>query len=144
MGTTLPINGSGTDGDIYFYQAGSNSNTFIQRNNIWVSIIGVPITVSIPDNTTNFAWLTVTVAVAQYMAFDYSIKRGSNLKMGKLNAATDGASLAGITEYGIIPLGSSTGVTFGATYSGGNLILQATTTSQGISANLEYFLRSWN
>jgi hypothetical protein len=143
-GSAAPNPIDGSDGDVYVRVAGANSNFFVKRSGAWEPMVEVAVTATLPDNTSNFVWLTLVAAAAQFLKIEYGISRGANFRSGEMSVLNDLVT-AGVSEYGVQNLGAGdVGVDLDAQVSGSNLQLLATTDSQGISASLKYFIRSWS
>jgi hypothetical protein len=75
------------------------------------------------------------------ISIEYSVKRGtSNKEKGMIQLIHDGSSASIAVSGASI---GSTGITFSATISGSNLILQYTSTSTGTAATLKYKVQKW-
>jgi len=142
-GSAAPLDVDGADGDVYIRIAGANSNILIKRNGTWVGLVNVAINVTIPDNTTDFVWLSMPAAAARFMKINYGIIRNAGSQSGEIGTINDLAT-ADIAEYGLNELGTDVGVTFNAQINGANIELLATTDSQGVSAALKYLIRNWS
>ena len=96
--------------------------------------------VVLTDNTSNGTAITLA-ATFTAIIIEYSVVRGAaNIDIGHIYLTNDG------TNAGASPVGTSlgtTGVTFDAVVSGGNVILRYTTTSTGSNAALKYKLHKW-
>jgi hypothetical protein len=98
-------------------------------------------TIAIVNNTTANVF-TVTYNGSQNMIISYSIIRASSLKeTGELYLTTDGvtAQLARVNSYISDP-----GITFNASISGSDLLLDYTSTNTGSAGTLKYFVRRWS
>ena len=142
-GTSAPLDVDGSDGDVYIQIAGANSNLYIKRNGTWVGLVNVAISATLPDNTSNFVWLSLPASLARFIKFNYGVIRAAGQREGELSATND-LTDAAVSEFGISLLGTDVGVTFDAQINGANVELLATTDNQGVSAQLRYLIRSWN
>jgi hypothetical protein len=144
-GNTTPSNSFGSDGDVWVKVAGANSDILLKKNGAWISLLGATVVVTVPDNTSNYVWLSLPMTLGRYFEIGYGATRASNYQTGNLNVVNDGSTVAALTEFGIVNVGAGTpGVTFDAQVSGSNINFLATTTSQGSSLTLSYSLKAWN
>ncbi len=110
-----------------------NGSDYWEQSNI--------ITTSLADNTTNGTVFSVAALGSEYMVVEFSLNRSSARETGVLYITSDGTSVAVSAENSY--LGSS-GVAFSGVISGGNLILQYTTTATGSSAIMKLMIRRWS
>jgi hypothetical protein len=132
-----------TDGDICLVTAIGNSDVIQRRNGIWTSVSGQPVSVTLPVNTANNTWLSLSLGVARHIFIDYSIERNGNRRSSSFAVASDGTD-AFLSEYGAVELPASCGTTMNAVVSGGNLLLQSTTDNTTGPVNLKYVIRRWS
>lgn len=97
-------------------------------------------TTALTNNTTANVF-TVAVASSENWTIDYSIVRGLNKEAGQLFITSDGtnASMTSANTY----IGS-TGVTFSAYISSGNLHLDYTTDNSGSGGTMKFFTKRWS
>lgn len=142
-GSATPSNSNGSDGDVYFKIAGANSDMFLKRNGAWISLLGLSLTASIPDNSSGNVWFAIPAAVARFMKVEYGAIRGANRQRGTLSVTNDGTTAA-VSRFGIVEIGSDVGLTLDAQVSGANLQLLADADSQGSGLTLDFVVRSWS
>jgi type VI secretion system secreted protein VgrG len=82
-----------------------------------------------------------TASGANFAVFNYSIFKGGSYRVGRLLVSNDGIITSESDDY--TETGSS-GVTLTATYSGGNVNIQYTSTNTGSNGTLKYYLTSWS
>lgn len=85
--------------------------------------------------------ITMDTSLKTAAVMEYSVKRGSTRKIGRLQLITDG-STANIVDTGT-DLGGSPGVTFGYSISSGILTITYSTTNTGSPGYLKYTMVSW-
>jgi hypothetical protein len=68
----------------------------------------------------------------------YVLSRNTSFEKGVLNLITDGATASAVSGVAA-ELGPPSGITFNASYSGGNAILSYTASSTGFNALLTYY-----
>jgi hypothetical protein len=116
------------------------TNGFIVLNGLHYSILSSPITIT--DNTASPATLfSYAAATYPYAVVEYSIVRNGAYRTGRLLIANDGSSTA-ISEDFVNT--TTTGVTISATVSGGNVLVQYTSTSTGFNGTFKYSIRQWS
>lgn len=141
-GTTTPANSYGVDGDIFIKIAGYNSDIFLKRNGVWEPLARKYIQIVVPDNTTDFVFLTLTANEAHFVQMQMGVRRGSNFRKSEISVLNNGTS-AVLSEYGVVTLGSPVGVNFSVAITGPNLTIRASTDSQGVDATLYLILTDW-
>lgn len=92
------------------------------------------------DNQTSIVFLTFAHATERFMVVEYSISRGSDVRMGHLKIATNGTT---VTLDDIYVNTADVGVTFSASVNGANIEIKYSTTSLGTSATMKYSKRKW-
>lgn len=138
------------DGDLAVVVGGLLSDVQVRNSGQWRSLLGVPITVTLADNTSSQLVLSILLTVARTATLDYSVERGSNFRRGTLRYASDGTvgpTGVSIQDFGVVDSGpGDVGVTFQGQVNGGgtHVELLADTDSQGSTATLKYFLRGWS
>lgn len=133
------------DGDIAFIVAGVFSDIMIRTNTRWLSILNLPLSGSLNDNTTGQVLIEVPISVARGGVVDYSVQRGVNERRGTIRYQSNG-SIVNISDHGIIDVGAGdVGVTWDAQLDVGLTKIQiiGDTDSQGTPASVKYTLRGW-
>ena len=127
--------------------AGANITITPVGNNITIASTGGggalqgPFTVL--DNQASPATLfSYTASTALYAVFEYSILKNGSYRVGRLLVATDGSSMTSESDD-FVETGTS-GVVLSAIYSGGNVIIQYTSTLTGASGSMKYYVQSWS
>lgn len=95
----------------------------------------------INDNQAAPATIFTIVATFRAIIVDYSITRGSNFETGTIHLVCDG------TNVQIAPRNVQIGdpaVTFSATVSAGNILLQYTTAATGSAGTMKYSTKRWS
>jgi hypothetical protein len=111
---------------------------FFNKADYWE--LGAIYTVSVSDNTTANVF-SVTAVGSENWAVNFSITRGLAKETGVLYITTDG-STASVSKVGSF-LGS-TGVSFSAIISSGNIVLRYTSDSSGAGGVLKIFTMRWS
>lgn len=133
------------DGDVGFVIAGVFSDIMIRVNSRWISILNLPLSVSLQDDLTNQVLFEVPISIARGGVIDYSIQRGVNERRGTIRYLSDG-SVVNMSDHGIIDVGAgNVGVTWNAQLDVGLTKIQilGDTDSQGIGASIKYTIRGW-
>jgi hypothetical protein len=129
--TTQTINlSAGKDGDVWFYVSGSGSDQFIKNNGIWRSVLGVPVSITLTDNTVGGIAMSMDSSAFKYIDIKYSLVRGSNSRMGKLHIISDGGVQSALVDSEVVDIGSGIGVTFDTQMAGGIVDILYTSDSQ--------------
>jgi hypothetical protein len=137
------------DGDVVTIVAGILSDIMVRNNGRWVSLLNVPVTVALADNTAAQLVVQVPLTIARGATIEYSVVRGLNERRGTLRYQSDGTvgtTGAALSDTNNVDVGAGdVGVTFDALVDGGgtNVQLIADTDSQGSSAVVKYTLRGW-
>jgi hypothetical protein len=101
-----------------------------------------PRNATIVDNQSSPATIfSVTALGSENIKVNYSIIRGNLKETGQLFVTNNGLTAAVTSESATI---SSTGVTFQATLSAGDIVLSYTSTSLGQGGTMKYFVERWS
>jgi hypothetical protein len=93
------------------------------------------------DNQSSPALMFSMPATFNSVFIRYTAIRGTNVRSGELQIATDGSINISSDEY--FTESSPTGMTFSVTLSGGNIDINYTTTSTGIGGVYKYSFERW-
>jgi hypothetical protein len=124
--------------------AGANVTITPSGNNITIAATGSSLTTySVADNQpTPITLFSYTASTALYSVFQYSVLKGGSYRVGQMLVSTDGSSIASLND--VFTETGTSGVTFSATYSGGNVNIQYTSTSTGSAGTFKYYVTSWS
>jgi hypothetical protein len=111
----------------------------IKLNGLNQSILSSPLT--LVDNTSSPTTLFTYPSSTSYAVIEYSVVRDGIYRVGSIIVTTDGTITSESDNYVET---TSTGVTFSATVTGGNVAIQYTTTSTGFNGTFKYSGRSWS
>lgn len=139
----------GASGTIQFNNAGSfagdsqlvwnNTGKFIELNGLAIKALSSSI--SLVDNTaaptTAFSY---DAATYNYAIVEYSLTRNTAKQVGRMLIVNDASTVSIHNDFSNL---NDTGVTFSATVSAGNVLVQYTTTNTGFNAFLKYSIRQW-
>ena len=140
---------AGSPGDIQFNSSGvlaGNSNFKIDTSLGIFNLNGLEIRVLDPsavmlDNQPSLVSLfSYSASTYRYAIVEYSVERNGNFRVGRLLITNDGTSAVKSDDY--VEQGV-TGVSFDVTISGGNVVVQYTTTNTGFDPTFKYSVRRW-
>jgi hypothetical protein len=143
--------GSGTpggdDGQVQFNNGGTfdadskfawdNTNKQLNLNGFKIESLGSE---TLLNNQTSVTLMSFTHAVEKFIVVEYSIERGSDVRLGHLKLATNGVT-ASLDD--IFVNTDDVGVTFSAVVSGLSVEIKYSTTNLGTSATMKYSRRKW-
>lgn len=134
------------DGDIVLVTNGASSDILIRNNGLWVSLANIPATVALVDGQiAPAAAITYNAATLPYAKIEYTIRRGSGhgrKREGTYYIINDGAT--GIQfRHAFSTIGSDVQAPFTPVISGGNIMINYTSVSEGNAIELKYTLRGW-
>jgi hypothetical protein len=117
-----------------------STNGFIILNGMHMSILsnGITITDNTASPTTLFSYSATTYPFA---VIEYSMVRNGTYRTGRLLIANDGSNTA-LSEDFVNTL--PTGVNITAQVSGGNVLVQYTSSSTGFNGTFKYSIRQWS
>lgn len=139
----------GVSGAIQFNSAGSfagdtqlkwnNTDKYLELNGLAIKALSS--SVSLVDNmsspTTAFSF---DAATYNYTIVEYSLTRNTAKQVGRMLIVNDGTNVALNNDFGNL---NDTGISFSATISAGDVLVQYTTTNTGFNGFLKYSLRQW-
>lgn len=139
----------GSSGTIQFNNAGNfagdgelkwdSTGKFLELNGLAIKALSTSI--SLVDNTavptTAFSYSASTY---NFAVVEYSLTRSTAKQVGRMLIVNDAASVSLHNDFSNL---NDTGVTFSATISAGNVLVQYTTTNTGFNGFLKYSIRQW-
>lgn len=116
-----------------------NSGKFIELNGLAIKALSGSI--SLVDNistpTTAFSY---SASSYNYTIIEYSVTRSTAKQVGRMLVVNDALSVSLHNDFSNL---NDTGITFSATVSGGNVLIQYITTNTGFNGFLKYSIRQW-
>jgi len=97
--------------------------------------------ITLLDNTGSATTAFSYPATNNFAIIEYSIKRDSNYRVGRLLVTTDGTLVTLTDDFE--ELGTS-GIIFSASTSGGNVLVQYVSSNTGFNATLKHFTKKWS
>jgi hypothetical protein len=143
-----PILNSVKDGDVCLVVAGLFSDINIRQNGIWQTVLGVPVTVSLPNNTSGLA-VRFPLSIARAATIQYSIKNGAANRVGTLRYNSDGTigpTGVSISDTNNVDQGGDVGITFDADVDGTGMYVELNYTSTDLNvspATFQYTIQRW-
>lgn len=139
----------GTSGAIQFNNSGTfggdaelkwdSTGKFLELNGLAIKALSSSI--SLVDNTsTPTTAFSYDAATYNYAIVEYSLTRNTAKQVGRMLIVNDASTVSLNNDFGNL---NDTGVTFSATVSAGNVLVQYTTTNTGFNGFLKYSIRQW-
>lgn len=139
----------GTSGAIQFNNSGTfggdaelkwdSTGKFLELNGLAIKALSSSI--SLVDNTsTPTTAFSYDAATYNYAIVEYSLTRNTAKQVGRMLIVNDASTVSLNNDFGNL---NDTGVTFSATVSVGNVLVQYTTTNTGFNGFLKYSIRQW-
>lgn len=136
--TEVQFNNSGTlAGDANFKWDGGNSS--ISLNGLKIGSLSGSLTIN-DNQLSNLTILTYPKSTFPFSIIEYSVVRGGENRVGRILLSNNG-TIVGFSDDFVET--TSVGVTFAASISGANVILQYTSTSTGSAGIFKYSIRRW-
>lgn len=137
--SSIQFNNAGAfGGDAQFLW--DNIGKVLNLNGLSISPLKSSVTL-IDNQSSPLTAFSYSASTFNYSVIEYSITRSTSKEVGFLFVAND-ASTASIAKA-FTDLNSVTGITFSVIVSGGNVLVQYTSTATGNNGTLKYALRQW-
>jgi hypothetical protein len=130
------------DGDVCLVVNGASSDINIRTSGTWRSVLNVPITVTLPNNTTGTVAM-FPLSTSRAGTIQYSIVNNGSYQNGTIRYESDGTN-AILSDSGNLVLDGSPGITFDVSVVGSNVVLSYTSTNLSVSpATMSYTIQGW-
>lgn len=139
----------GTSGTVQFNNTGTfggdaelkwdSTGKFLELNGLAIKALSSSI--SLVDNTsTPTTAFSYDAATYNYAIVEYSLTRNMAKQVGRMLIVNDTSTVSINNDFSNL---NDTGITFSATVSAGNVLVQYTTTNTGFNGFLKYSIRQW-
>lgn len=138
------------DGDIACVVAGFLSDLNIRQAGVWVSILNVPVTVSLPNNVSGQLAARFPISIARSATIQYVIQNGSAYRTGTLRYDSNGVigpTGSQISDTNVVDVGGDVGIQFDSDVDGTGTFVEVLYTSTNLSvspATMRYTIQKWS